>query len=95
MFAAPTQSERHLQLGFVLALSAGARYPTQLVVELIGAAQGVATVLPFHLLHGVGIEQVAQFLRPSSSRSRSRSRDSAWARRSAGGVSSSYMYVAM
>ena len=43
----------------------------------------------------VGVEQRPELLLPEQLRSRSRSSESACARRSAGGVSSSYMYVAM
>ena len=59
---APLAQERLSQLGLVLAPPQVPGTP-ELVVELVGAA-GVAQQLPFDLLHGVGIEQVAQFLLP-------------------------------
>ena len=64
------------------------------VVELVGAA-GVAGQLPLHLLHGVGIEQVAQFLLAEQLAQQVAVEGQRLGRRSAGGVSSSYMYVAM
>ena len=62
-------------------------------MQLVGVAR-VAAQLALDLGERIGSISSRSSSWPSSSRSRSRSSDSACARRSAGGVSSSYMYVA-
>jgi hypothetical protein len=62
-------------------------------VKLVGAPRRPAQLF-LDLLEGGRVDEVAELLLAESSFSRSRSSASAWARRSASGVSSSYMYVA-